>query len=37
VYKAIEPKDTGNDKVFMVMGPWHHGQEIGDGNALGAL
>jgi putative CocE/NonD family hydrolase len=21
----------------MVMGPWHHGQEIGDGNALGAL
>ena len=37
VYKAIEPKDTGNDKVFMVMGPWHHGQEIGDGNALGAV
>ncbi|MFZ0063570.1 MAG: CocE/NonD family hydrolase, partial [Pyrinomonadaceae bacterium] len=37
VYKAIEPKDTGNDKVFIVMGPWHHGQEIGDGNALGAL
>ncbi len=28
VYKAIEPKDTGNDKVFLVMGPWHHGQEI---------
>ena len=23
VYKAIEPKDTGNDKVFLVMGPWH--------------
>jgi len=23
--------------VFLVMGPWHHGQEIGDGNALGAL
>ena len=37
VYKAIEPKDTGNDKVFLVMGPWHHGQEIGDGSALGAL
>jgi putative CocE/NonD family hydrolase len=37
VYKAIEPKDTGNDKVFLVMGPWHHGQEIGDGSTLGAL
>jgi putative CocE/NonD family hydrolase len=37
VYKAIEPKDTNNDKVFLVLGPWHHGQEIGDGNALGAV
>ncbi len=37
VYKAIEPKDTNNDRVFFVMGPWHHGQEIGDGSALGAL
>jgi uncharacterized protein len=37
VYKAIKPKDTGNDKVFLVMGPWHHGQEIGDGSTLGGL
>jgi putative CocE/NonD family hydrolase len=37
VYNALEPKDTGNDKVFLVMGPWHHGQMIGDGSALGAL
>ena len=37
VYRAIEPKDTGNDKVFLVMGPWHHGQQIGDGNSLGAI
>ena len=37
VYKAIKPKDTGNDKVFLVMGPWHHGQEILDGSALGAI
>ena len=37
VYKAIEPKDTANDKVFLVMGPWYHGQEIGDGSALGAI
>ncbi len=37
VYKAIKPKDTGNDKVFLVLGPWHHGQEIDDGSTLGAL
>ncbi len=37
VYKAIEPKDVDNDKVFLVIGPWHHGQEIGDGSTLGAL
>jgi putative CocE/NonD family hydrolase len=37
VYKAIKPKDTGNDKVFLVLGPWHHGQEIRDGSALGAV
>ena len=37
VYKAIKPKDTGNDKVFLVMGPWHHGQEIEDASSLGAL
>ena len=37
VYRALKPKDTGNDKVFLVMGPWHHGQEIEDGSSLGAL
>src|SRR5229473_7778445 len=37
VYKALKPKDTGNDKVFLVMGPWHHGQEIDDGGSLGAV
>src|SRR6266403_211963 len=37
VYKAIKPKDTDNNKVFLVMGPWHHGQEIGDGSTLGAV
>ena len=37
VYKAIEPKDTGNDKVFLVMGPWYHGQQIEDASSLGAL
>jgi len=37
VYKALEPKDTANDKVFLVVGPWFHGQQIGDGSALGAI
>ena len=37
VYKAIKPKDTNNDKVFLVMGPWHHGQEIREGSALGTV
>jgi len=37
VYKAIKPKDKNNDMVYLVMGPWHHGQEIGDGSSLGAL
>jgi len=37
VYRAIKPKDTQNDKVYLVMGPWFHGQEIGDGSTLGPL
>jgi hypothetical protein len=37
VYKAIKPKDTDNSKVFLVMGPWHHAQEIFDGSTLGPL
>ncbi|HXH40600.1 MAG TPA: CocE/NonD family hydrolase [Thermoanaerobaculia bacterium] len=37
VYKAIKPKDRDNDKVFLVMGPWHHGQEIREGSTLGPL
>ena len=37
VYKAIKPKDTNNDKVFLVLGPWHHGQEIREGSSLGAI
>lgn len=37
VYRAIKPNDTANDKVFLVIGPWRHGQMIGDGNSLGAL
>ncbi|HLI62479.1 MAG TPA: CocE/NonD family hydrolase [Terriglobales bacterium] len=37
VYRAIKPKDKDNDKVFLVLGPWHHAQEIGDGSRLGVL
>jgi hypothetical protein len=37
VYKALKPLDTGNDKVFLAMGPWHHGQEIEDAASLGAI
>ncbi|HEV2272830.1 MAG TPA: CocE/NonD family hydrolase [Acidobacteriaceae bacterium] len=37
VYKALKPKDTENNKVFLVVGPWHHGQEIEDAGTLGAL
>ncbi len=37
VYKAIKPKDKNNDMVYLVMGPWHHGQEIGPANHLGAI
>jgi uncharacterized protein len=37
VYKAIKPKDTNNDKVYLVLGPWYHGQEIHEGSNLGAV
>ena len=37
VYRAIEPKDTNNDMVYLTMGPWYHGQEAGKGSALGAI
>ncbi len=36
-YKALKAKDGNADKLFLVLGPWHHGQEIGDGSSLGAI
>jgi uncharacterized protein len=36
-YAAIEPKDRGNDKNFLIMGPWFHSQINRDGTALGPL
>jgi uncharacterized protein len=37
VYKALEKKDPKNDKVFLVLGPWFHMQEILEGSSLGEL
>jgi putative CocE/NonD family hydrolase len=37
VYKAIRPKDTQNDMVYLAIGPWHHGQEIEDASSLGPI
>jgi len=37
VYRAIEPKDTRNDMVYLALGPWYHGQEIHEGSSLGAI
>ena len=36
-YQAVEPKDTHNDKNFLVMGPWRHSQVNGEGYTLGPL
>ena len=37
VYRAIKPKDSTGQMVKLVMGPWHHGQEIEEGSSLGAI
>jgi uncharacterized protein len=36
-YLAVEPKDTGNDKNFLIMGPWFHSQINREGGSLGPL
>jgi uncharacterized protein len=36
-YLASEPKDSGNDRNFLVMGPWRHSQVNYDGASLGPL
>jgi putative CocE/NonD family hydrolase len=36
VYKAVKPLDKEN-KVFITLGPWYHGQEISKGSSLGAV
>ena len=36
-YEATEPKDSGNDKNFLVLGPWRHSGVNYDGSVLGVL
>ncbi len=36
-YAAVEPKDRGNDKNFLIMGPWYHSQINREGTSLGPL
>jgi putative CocE/NonD family hydrolase len=37
VYKALKPLDTDEEKLFLTIGPWHHGQELGLDPMLGAI
>jgi putative CocE/NonD family hydrolase len=37
VYKALVSKDPKHETLFLVMGPWHHGQEIEEADSLGVL
>jgi putative CocE/NonD family hydrolase len=41
IYKAIKPHDTAtgtaDEKVFLAMGPWHHGGSIDEGYNVGAI
>jgi uncharacterized protein len=37
VYRALKSKDPDHHKLFLTLGPWYHGQEIHDGDHLGAI
>lgn len=37
VWRAIKPKDANGDMVYLSMGPWYHGQEIGNASSLGNI
>jgi hypothetical protein len=36
-YQALEPKDRGNDKLFLVLGPWRHSGAGTDATSIGPL
>ncbi len=37
VYKALAAQPANRDKLFLVIGPWWHGQQIEDASSLGPL
>ncbi len=37
LWKALKPKDTVGNLLYLAMGPWNHGGQIGDGSSLGPL
>jgi putative CocE/NonD family hydrolase len=36
-YRATEPMDTGNDRNFLILGPWRHSGMNYEGRSLGPL
>ena len=37
VYKALSAVPDNLGKLFLVLGPWYHGQEINEASALGSI
>jgi putative CocE/NonD family hydrolase len=37
VYRALEPQDPDHKLLYLVLGPWHHAQEIEDVSSLGPV
>ena len=37
VYKALKDKPEAKENLWLVMGPWHHGQEIEHADSLGPI
>lgn len=37
VYKALYAEERNRDNLYLVIGPWYHGQQIEDGSSLGPI
>jgi uncharacterized protein len=37
VYKALYAKPANRDNLYLVIGPWYHGQQIDAGSSLGPI
>jgi putative CocE/NonD family hydrolase len=37
VYKALYAEPGNREKLFLVLGPWYHGQQIDEASALGPI